>query len=88
MPENMMCSSQKANSREFEENWDRVFGKERKKMGRKRGFKMSDEQKNQISENMKEWAEVKKCPKCGRKNAVEFYVNSFACKYCDYELMR
>ena len=25
MPENMMCSSQKANSREFEENWDRVF---------------------------------------------------------------
>ena len=22
----MMCSSQKANSKEFEENWDRVFG--------------------------------------------------------------
>jgi len=26
MPENIMCSSQKANSKKFEENYDRVFG--------------------------------------------------------------
>jgi len=27
MTENLMCSSQKANSKEFNENYDRIFGK-------------------------------------------------------------
>jgi len=57
-------------------------------MGRKKGFKMSDEQKKQISKKMKEWTEAKKCPQCGRKNAVEFYCDRFACRYCDYEVPR
>ena len=47
---------------------------------------MTPEQKEKIRIKMKEWAEVKKCPKCDRRNALNWYPDGmFVCRWCGYE---
>ncbi len=58
-------------------------------MGRKKGFKMSQEQKDKIRLKMKKWSEVKECPICKRKNALIFYPGGTGmvavCRWCKAE---
>ena len=37
-------------------------------------------------EKLKRWAEVKKCPQCGRKNALQYFVDVLVCRWCGFEV--
>ena len=55
-------------------------------MGRPKGFKMSQEQKDKISLKMKRIANASECPECGRRNAMVMYPGDIGmisvCRWC------
>lgn len=46
---------------------------------------ISDEHKKKISTKQKMWAEIRKCPLCGRKSALSWYVSMNKCRWCGFE---
>jgi hypothetical protein len=37
-------------------------------------------------DNLKEWADIKYCPYCKRKNAMQFYITRIKCRWCGFDV--
>ena len=49
------------------------------------GQSLTKKQKDHLSLKMKKISDAKKCPLCGRKNALNYYVDALVCRWCKNE---